>query len=92
MCITLPGEKQGAIQAAAANSLWPSSRLGTNFSAQETRRSATYGAFLDGGAFALDAAAFGISRTEAGALDPAAMLVLEMAYGAFRKVTLDCRT
>ena len=44
--------------------------------------SAMYGAFLDGGVFASDAAAFGISRTEARALEPTTMLVLETSYGA----------
>jgi len=42
---------------------------------------ATYGAFL-GDIFASDAAAFGISRTEARGLDPAATLILETSYGA----------
>ena len=41
-----------------------------------------YGAFLDGGVFASDATAFGISRTEARALEPTTMLVLETSYGA----------
>ena len=41
---------------------------------------ATYGAFLCD-VFTSDAAAFGISRTEARGLDPAAALILETSYG-----------
>ena len=43
---------------------------------------AAYGSFLAPDAFASDVAFFGITRTEARAMDPMAMLVLEMTYGA----------
>ena len=41
---------------------------------------ATYGAFL-GDVFTNDAAAFGISRTEARGLDPVVTVILETSYG-----------
>ena len=63
----------------ATNSSWPVARLGDNGISMR----ALYGAFLDGDAFAADAAAFGISRTEARAMDPLPMLVLEATYGVF---------
>ena len=53
--------------------------------------SADYGAFLAPDAFAADAAFFGISRTEARAMDPMAMLVLETTYGALSDSGSDSR-
>ena len=91
MCTTLPGRKEGAIQADATNSRWSASRLGT-MATRGSSPSATYGAFLDDKAFASDAAAFGISRTEARGLDPMTMLVLETSYGAFQNKALPGRT
>ena len=64
----------------AAKSSWSVPRLGDS-NGISTR--ALYGAFLDGDAFAADAAAFGISRTEARSLSPLPMLVLEATYGVF---------
>ena len=87
ICFALPGRclvpgalKHLVMASQSANSSWPVARLGGS-TGLSTR--ALYGAFLDGDAFASDAAAFGISRTEARALDPLPMLVLEATYGVF---------
>lgn len=53
--------------------------------------SAAYGAFVSSGAFSSDAAAFGISRTEASGLEPQMMLVLETSYSVFHDPRLCCR-
>jgi 3-oxoacyl-(acyl-carrier-protein) synthase len=81
---TLPGGcndpialKELGLRAWTANSHWPVSRA-----VELQGTSAAYGAFLAPDAFAADAAFFGISRTEARAMDPMAMLVLETTYGA----------
>ena len=71
-----------AMLSQAANSSWSVARLGDTRGAS-TR--ALYGAFLDGDALSFDAAAFGISRTEARGPDPMPMLVLEVTYGVFRR-------
>ena len=83
---TLPGGcndptalKELGLRAWTANSHWPVSRLAA---VELQGTSAAYGAFLAPDAFAADAAFFGISRTEARAMDPMAMLVLETTYGA----------
>ena len=83
---TLPGGcndpialKELGFRAWTANSHWPVSRLAA---VELQGSSAAYGAFLAPDAFAADAAFFGISRTEARAMDPMAMLVLETTYGA----------
>jgi len=56
-----------------------------------THTSAAYGAFVSSGAFSSDAAAFGISRTEASGLEPQMMLVLETSYSVFHDPRLCCR-
>ena len=89
ICFALPGRcsvpdrlNHLARLSQSANSNWPVARLGDSRGAS-TR--ALYGAFLDGDALSSDAAAFGISRTEARGLDPMPMLVLEVTYGVFRR-------
>ena len=89
ICFALPGRcsvpdrlNHLAMLSQAANSNWSVARLGDTRCAS-TR--ALYGAFLDGGALSSDAAAFGISRTEARGLNPMPMLVLEVTYGVFRR-------
>ena len=86
MCFTLPGSccdaaelRELGLRAWSTNSHWPISRLAGIESPTST---AAYGSFLAPDAFAADAAFFGISRTEARAMDPMAMLVLETTYGA----------
>ena len=73
---TLPGGckdptalKELGLRAWTANSHWPVSRLAA---VELQGTSAAYGAFLAPDAFAADAAFFGISRTEARAMDPMA--------------------
>ena len=87
ICFALPGRcsapgalKHLVMASQSANSSWPVARLGDS-TGLSTR--ALYGAFMDSDALASDAAAFGISRTEARALDPLPMLVLEATYGVF---------
>ena len=63
--------KELGLRASTANSHWPVSRA-----SELQGTSAAYGAFLAPDAFAADAAFFGISKTEARAMDPMAMLVL----------------
>ena len=90
---TLPGGcndptalKELGLRAWTTNSHWPVSRA---IGLQGT--STAYGAFLAPDAFAADAAFFGISRTEARAMDPMAMLVLETTYGALSDSSSDSR-
>ena len=90
---TLPGGcndsvalKELGLRAWTANSHWPVSRA-----VELQGTSATYGAFLAPDAFAADAAFFGISRTEARAMDPMAMLVLETTYGTLSDAGSDSR-
>ena len=90
---TLPGGcndptalKGLGLRASTANSHWPVSRA-----VELQGTSAAYGAFLAPDAFAADAAFFGISRTEARAMDPMAMLVLETTYGALSDSSSDSR-
>ncbi len=90
---TLPGGcndstalKELGLRAWAANSHWPVSRA-----VELQGASAAYGAFLAPDAFAADTAFFGISRTEARAMDPMAMLVLETTYGALSDSSSDSR-
>jgi len=81
--------KELGLRAWTANSHWPVSRLGA-INLQGT--SAAYGAFLAPDAFAADASFFGISRTEARAMDSMALLVLETTYGALNDSSLNTRT
>jgi len=90
---TLPGGcddptalRELGLRAWTANSHWPVSRA-----VELQGTSAAYGAFLAPDAFAADAAFFGISRTEARAMDPMAMLVLETTYGALSDSSSDSR-
>ena len=90
---TLPGGcndptalKGLGLRASTANSHWPVSRA-----VELQGTSAAYGAFLAPDAFATDVAFFGISRTEARAMDPMAMLVLETTYGALSDSSSDSR-
>jgi acyl transferase domain-containing protein len=76
-CLHDAGLKSFVAGARAASSRVPASRL----DARETS-SATYGAFVIESTFALDAAAFGVSRTEARALNPQMTLVLNASYSA----------
>ena len=92
---TLPGGCNDSValtelglRASTANSHWPVSRLAA---VELQGTSAAYGAFLAPDAFAADAAFFGISRTEARAMDPMAMLVLETTYGALSDGSSDAR-
>ena len=92
---TLPGGcndptalKELGLRAWTANSHWPVSRLAA---VELQGTSAAYGAFLAPDAFAADATFFGISRTEARAMDPMAMLVLETTYGALSDSGSDSR-
>ena len=78
--------KELGLRAWTANSHWPVSRA-----SELQGTSAAYGAFLAPDAFAADAAFFGISRTEARAMDPMAMLVLETTYGALSDSSSDSR-
>ena len=78
--------KELGLRAWTANSHWPVSRA-----VELQGTSAAYGAFLAPDAFAADAAFFGISRTEARAMDPMAMLVLETTYGALIDSSSDSR-
>ena len=87
LSVALPGPcygvtelKELTIRACATNSRVPVLRWPMIPMRRKTE-AATYGAFL-GDIFTSVAAAFGISRTEAGGLDPAAMLILEAGYGA----------
>ena len=80
--------KELGLRASTANSHWPVSRLAA---VELQGTSAAYGAFLAPDAFAADAAFFGISRTEARAMDPMAMLVLETTYGALSDSSSDSR-
>ena len=95
MCFTLPGAccdalglRELGLRAWSTNSHWPISRLAGIESPTST---AAYGSFLAPDAFASDAAFFGISRTEARAMDPMAMLVLETTYGALSDSGSDSR-
>jgi len=90
---TLPGGCNDAaalrelgLRAWTTNSHWPVSRA-----SKLQGTSAAYGAFLAPDAFKADAAFFGISRTEARAMDPMAMLVLETTYGALSNASSDSR-
>ena len=92
---TLPGGcndpialKELGLRAWTANSHWPVSRLRA---VELQGTSAAYGAFLAPDAFKADAAFFGISRTEARAMDPMATLVLETTYGALSDSSSDSR-
>ena len=92
---TLPGGcndsvalKELGMRAWTANSHWPVSRLAA---VELQGTSAAYGAFLAPDAFAADTSFFGISRTEARAMDPMAMLVLETTYGALSDSSPDSR-
>ncbi|CAH0367048.1 unnamed protein product [Pelagomonas calceolata] len=78
-CCDALGLRELGLRAWSTNSHWPISRLAGIESPTST---AAYGSFLAPDAFASDAAFFGISRTEARAMDPMAMLVLETTYGA----------
>ena len=89
LCAALPGPiaSQAALQelatnAMATNSRAPVSRWDTT-EATGIYTSAAYGAFVVQDIFVSDAAAFGISKTEARGLDPIAMLVLQTSYGVF---------
>lgn len=66
----------------ATNSRAPVSRWDAT-AAKGLYTSAAYGAFVVHGAFMSDAAAFGISKTEARGLDPVAGLVLQTSYAMF---------
>ncbi|CAH0367049.1 unnamed protein product [Pelagomonas calceolata] len=92
---TLPGGcndptalKELGLRAWTANSHWPVSRLAAN---ELQGTSAAYGAFLAPDAFKADPVFFGISRTEARAMDPMAMLVLETTYGALSDSSSNSR-
>ena len=92
---TLPGGcndpialKELGLRAWTANSHWPVSRLAA-IELQGT--SAAYGAFLAPDAFTADAAFFGISRTEARAMNPMEMLLLQTTYGALSDSSSDAR-
>jgi acyl carrier protein len=80
--------KELGLRAWTANSHWPVSRL----EAVELQgTSAAYGAFLAPDAFTADAAFFGISRTEARAMNPMEMLLLQTTYGALSDSSSDAR-
>jgi len=92
---TLPGGcndptalKELGLRAWTANSHWPVSRLAAN---ELQGTSAAYGAFLAPDAFKADPVFFGISRTEARAMDPMAMLVLATTYGALSDSSSNSR-
>jgi len=87
-CHDPPALKELGLRAWTANSHWPVSRLAA---VELQGTSAAYGAFLAPDAFAADAAFFGISRTEARAMDPMAMLVLATTYGALSDSSSNAR-
>ena len=78
-CCDALGLRELGLRGWSTSSHWPISRLEGIESPTST---AAYGSFQAPDAFASDAAFFGISRTEARAMDPMAMLVLETTYGA----------
>ena len=78
-CYVATELRELTIQAYATNSRVPVSRW-SSVPMRRKMEAAPYGAFL-GDVFTSDAAAFGISRTEARGLDPAAALILEASYG-----------
>jgi len=95
--VALPGPcyagtqvRELTIRAYATNSRVPVLRWST-IPMRRNMEAATYGAFL-GDIFTSEAAAFGISRTEARGLDPAATLVLETSYGVLHDPSVSaCR-